>query len=389
MQQHAITSIDCGVFLLLLIPNLLRNVAFLELTLFSAQCLPFLLLELPAKTAWHRVVRPHDEPFYDGLFQEVVFRCVKYCFRCMPCKFGRVFFSKEVAMPFWRYRFWAHEGQTPFTWTEVNQESLRGLWMYKEEKEHHVIVYFVHGGGFSMGSPYFYLEFLLALLEALTDAGFANPAVFAIDYDLVPDSTYPTQTAQVLQGYRFVRERCLPENIVLSGDSAGATLVLGLLFLMRHMGMQTSAAVGSAVLISPWMTLRSPAFRDTATDILDKSSLERYGRQYIGGRREEKSDYIMNPGLCEDKQVWMDILPKNGMDVVYGGEEVFAPDIERVVGMYGGSSISLHREERQVHAWPVAMLFLGSNETQRTRGVQLLAASIKRHQAQDGKRPIV
>jgi hypothetical protein len=55
-----------------------------------------------------------------------------------------------------------------------------------------------------MGSSYFYLEFLLSWLSLLCEAGYSNPAIFALEYTLVPDASFPTQLCDTIAGYRHV-----------------------------------------------------------------------------------------------------------------------------------------------------------------------------------------
>lgn len=52
-----------------------------------------------------------------------------------------------------------------------------------------------------MGSCYFYLEFLLAWVSLLKEAGYRNPAIFSLEYTLVPDAVYPAQLEQTVTGY--------------------------------------------------------------------------------------------------------------------------------------------------------------------------------------------
>jgi len=76
-----------------------------------------------------------------------------------------------------------------------------------------------------MGSSYFYLEFLIAWLSLLKSSGFHNPAIFALEYTLVPDQAYPVQLQQALSAYKNICANHDPARIVVSGDSAGATLI--------------------------------------------------------------------------------------------------------------------------------------------------------------------
>lgn len=101
----------------------------------------------------------------------------------------------------------------------------KGLYIVHDDtKPPTIIVYYCHGGGFTMGSPYFYLEFLMAWITLLQQSGHSNPAVLALDYTLVPKAAYPTQVQQTLDGYRHALSLIGdPARIVVSGDSAGGT----------------------------------------------------------------------------------------------------------------------------------------------------------------------
>ena len=57
------------------------------------------------------------------------------------------------------------------------------------------ICLFQSGGGFSLGSCHFYLEFLITMLDMLKDAGYRAPAIFSLEYTLVPDQAYPAQVS--------------------------------------------------------------------------------------------------------------------------------------------------------------------------------------------------
>src|SRR5688572_14712031 len=81
-----------------------------------------------------------------------------------------------------------------------------------------------------MGSSYFYLEYLLTWLSVLNSSGYHNPAIFALEYTLVPGGSFPTQVEETLAGYEHVLAVAQdPSKVCVSGDSAGALLVLCLL----------------------------------------------------------------------------------------------------------------------------------------------------------------
>ena len=75
-----------------------------------------------------------------------------------------------------------------------------------------------------MGSSHFYLEFLLTWVSTLVQSGYRNPAIFALDYTLVPDASFPVQLEETCRGYEHVLTLADPSNVCVAGDSAGAFL---------------------------------------------------------------------------------------------------------------------------------------------------------------------
>jgi acetyl esterase/lipase len=224
-----------------------------------------------------------------------------------------------------------------------------------------------------MGSAYFYLEFLIAWVAQLTERGFKNPAVFALEYSLVPDAVWPQQFVETYAGYKLLTDYMGDASrICVSGDSAGATLILSRLL---HHGEHNEEPViyetrkpALAVLISPWTHLISPLNRNTPSDYLDARALELYGGQYLGA--ESVKNDIISPGLTEGR--WKLAMPSRGYCIVYGAEEVFAPGIEETVQRMkdDGARAKVKREAGGIHAWPVVNLFLGSTKEERLKGLQ-------------------
>ena len=226
-----------------------------------------------------------------------------------------------------------------------------------------LVVYYLHGGGFSMGSSYFYLEFLIAWLTMLKAKGFRNPAIFALEYSLVPDETWPRQFEETKAGYRFLCGYVDSSSICVSGDSAGATLVLSLLLGSRLERPRL------AMLLSPWTHLVSELNRNTASDYLDSGSLHLYAKQYAGASSVE--DPVLSPGRTTAGSDWQVYSPTKGYYVIYGAEEVFAPGIEATVKNIkkSGAAIESTREDAGIHAWPVVNLFLADAIESRLHGL--------------------
>ncbi|CAJ2506167.1 Uu.00g002970.m01.CDS01 [Anthostomella pinea] len=390
-----VSYLDCIVFCVFLALQLLIHVGLIETVGVVLQCLPFLLFKLPYGFIHERyLVKPADQtPFVQqaSQFEDFVIRCVRYAFANVPPKVGRVFFSKPVALPFLRFRMLRHGYlNCPVHWHEYNDKRFKGIWMIQDPmKKPDVCIYYAHGGGFSMGSSYFYLEFLLTWLSLLGEAGYRNPAIFALEYTLVPDSSFPTQLEETIAGYEHVLSMTGdPDKVCLSGDSAGATLVLSLLLHLGNLGRHSEkmdgvgswqlAKPGFAVLISPWVTLVSDKHRNTASDYLDAGHLHRYAHQY-SGQDAPTDDPLLSPGDCRDVSWWRKACPTRGIYVAYGAEEVFAPEVEDLVRFLKDNDVKVgsREEARGIHAWPVASLFLSSQPEKRQKGLKALVGEIK------------
>jgi acetyl esterase/lipase len=261
--------------------------------------------------------------------------------------------------------------QSPLPWREINQKKFKGIWIVHDEaRKPDIIVYYCHGGGFSMGSSFFYMEFLLAWVTLLKSAGFSNPALFALEYTLVPDDVYPKQVQETYSGYQHILSIVEdPSKICVAGDSAGATLILSLMLYMSDSELKDQLP-GLACMISPWVSIISEKNRNTLSDYLDESSLRLYGTQYIG-TKVSSSDPMVSPGKCRDVKKWASASPSNGWFFLFGSEEVLGPETHDLISLLrkAGEKVDMHEEEGSIHAWPVALLYLGESREERLHGL--------------------
>jgi acetyl esterase/lipase len=340
---------------------------------------------IPYQFIKERLFVPHENraPFVKKAtpFQDFVIRFVRFAFANMPAFIGRTFFSKAVSLPFLRFRMLRHGYVTsPIRWTEVKRPAFRGVYIVHDQQEQpDIIVYYCHGGGFSMGSGYFYMEFLLAWVALLKSAGYRNPALFALEYTLVPDATYPTQLNETVAGYEHVLSLAQSSTrVVVGGDSAGATLILSfLLHLSEHSELRHQKP-GLAIMISPWVTIVSSNNRNTASDYLNSDSLELYGRQYIGNKASP-TDPTVSPGYCKDVKKWRDASPEFGWYFLYGSEEVLGPETRRLITLLQdtGKEVNVREDQGGIHAWPVASLYLGETREERLSGLKSIVETTK------------
>lgn len=230
-----------------------------------------------------------------------------------------------------------------------------------------------------MGSSYFYLEFLMAWISCLQEHGFKNPLIVAVEYTLVPDKVWPVQFDETRAAYQYLVQYMEDASkICVSGDSAGATLVLST--LLTHGGVTDVPMIrddlkpGLALLISPWTHLVSDLNRNTRSDYLDADSLHLYGRQYAG--KYNLDDPILSPGLSIGR--WKEVSPKHGYYFIYGREEIFSTGIGEVVRdmKEQGADVVEVSKENGIHAWPVVNLFLGDSRAERLEGLEKMAIAV-------------
>lgn len=236
-----------------------------------------------------------------------------------------------------------------------------------------LVVYYCHGGGFSMGSAYFYLEFLLAWVGLLKQSGYQNPAIFSLEYTLVPDASYPKQVEQARTGFEYCCSLVEdPSRVCVGGDSAGGTLILSLLlYIAKDPEERHISRPGFAALISPWTVLYSPKNRNTPSDYLNSNSLHLYARQYAGSDRS-LDDPMVSPGMCKDGKLWAKASPLAGYGILFGSEEVLGPEMRDLIALLRNTNcaVSVREEPGGIHAWPVVTLFLSDTQGERQRGLK-------------------
>ncbi|KAF7311142.1 Methionine aminopeptidase 2 [Mycena chlorophos] len=110
------------------------------------------------------------------------------------------------------------------------------------------VVLYIHGGAYYLSSAAG--QRLISIpLSKYTDA-----RVFALDYRLAPETTFPGPLHDAVTAYlRLVEDLHIPPaNIIVCGDSAGGGLALALLLYLRDNDYPLPS---SAILMSPWVDL--------------------------------------------------------------------------------------------------------------------------------------
>ena len=183
---------------------------------------------------------------------------------------------------------------------------------YKFDGEEKTIIY-LHGGAFVARPLIFHWSFLKDIFEK-TEATIYFPL-----YPLAPEASYKETYRFLLKFYKFVLSNHSPKIIILMGDSAGGTLILGLIELLKRKNLPLPAKV---IPLSPCMDI---TFTNKKIDNLEDKDpmLSKVGCALICGywaRGAGAKEPLVNP-----KFVATDNFPETHIFV--GTHEILHPDI--------------------------------------------------------------
>lgn len=216
-----------------------------------------------------------------------------------------------------------------------------------------ILLYF-HGGGYC--APINSLGHLPVVLQC-AEVCEANTAAI-LEYSLAPEVKYPSQLIQAVAALKKLLETYRAEDVILGGDSAGGSLVLGVLaHLVRPHPMAprielNGSVLRGAVLASPWVKLsyEAPSYRVNAgKDYLSREAMEEFTRAWAPMHGEIWADPI-----SVAKEFW-DAVPVKAMLITAGTWEVFVDDILEFAKMVGaekagsGARVELAVCHEEVH----------------------------------------
>ena len=140
------------------------------------------------------------------------------------------------------------------------------------------VIYYLHGGGYVLGSVNTHREMISRLARA------AGAKALAIDYRLAPENPFPAAVEDSVAAYRWLLSSGVdPARVVVAGDSAGGGLTVATLVALRDAGAPLPAA---GVCISPWVDLEC-SWESVTLGAEDEGMLTREGilqmaKAYLG-----------------------------------------------------------------------------------------------------------
>lgn len=130
---------------------------------------------------------------------------------------------------------------------KVNSGGPEALWVDCSGEAKKAAILYLHGGGYTMGSPQTHAGITGVLSEL------SRTRVLSVDYRLAPENPHPAAVHDAVKAYRWLLEQGVPaKSIVIGGDSAGGGLTFATLIELKNNGDPLPAA---AFAISPWVDL--------------------------------------------------------------------------------------------------------------------------------------
>jgi epsilon-lactone hydrolase len=201
-------------------------------------------------------------------------------------------------------------------------------------------ILYLHGGGYVMGSPPQYRDFIWRIARA------ASAHVVCPYYRLAPEHPFPAALDDAVTSYSWLlAQGAQPHRLVIMGDSAGGGLALATLLRLRDEDLPLPAA---AVTLSPWtdLALTGDSMRENAgADLTLKfERAASFARHYLGGadpRHPYASPLFGNPAGLPP------ILFQVGSDEILRDDSVRMAEKLRAAG----SRVEIEIWPRMPHVW--------------------------------------
>lgn len=239
-----------------------------------------------------------------------------------------------------------------------------------------IVILYCHGGGYTQpatSGTFLYLQHIIDITlssstpenpkkkkEKETEGKRKTVAGLVLAYSLSIDDAYPTQLKQAVATLSHLLKTHHPCNIMISGDSAGGDLVLGLLSHILHphpqipgVEMVAGGRFAGVVLYSPmttfqenWESVRrnGDAGAGGGVDMIPVRRIRWWGAVLHdmhtledNGEEKEVKEFLQGDAYtepCLNKETWWVGLDKivEGLLVTCGSDEVYLDSILETVG---------------------------------------------------------
>jgi acetyl esterase/lipase len=223
----------------------------------------------------------------------------------------------------------------------VDVDGVPGEWVAASNADPERIVYYLHGGGYSIGSIKSHREMVSRVSRATA------ARALLVEYRLAPENRFPAAVEDALTGYRWLLSNGAdPARMVIAGDSAGGGLTVATLVALRDAG-ETLPAAG--VCISPWLDMEakgeSMKTRVDRDPWIDPEHIKLGAEMYLGEGRDPRNP-LANP-------LHADLTGLPPLLVQVGDSEVLLDDSTRLAerAKAAGVDVTLEVWDEMVHVF--------------------------------------
>ncbi|KZV69240.1 alpha/beta-hydrolase [Peniophora sp. CONT] len=266
---------------------------------------------------------------------------------------------------------WAKANPEVHTHSEAVAEGTAIHWL--GDKDADKILLHLHGGGYILPLSVGHLALMNGLRQRVSQATGATVAVAFVEYSLAPIKPYPTQVREAHAGLQhLLSQGVAPSKIILSGDSAGAHVVLCLIAHLLHphpalpAPLRPSTPFGGLLLISPRVSNSTTAAsfsQNSHRDTLTRETFESWITNFRANGPVTTSEGLAKDGFyTEPVQApsdWWDGLSDLIAKEVFvsaGEHECMRDDIVKFAENWKGlpgMNVVLEIEEKGIHDSPL------------------------------------
>jgi len=213
-------------------------------------------------------------------------------------------------------------------------------WITTPDVDPDRVVFYLHGGGFTLGS----IRTHRFLMQAVGRA--AGAKVLGVDYRLAPEHPFPAAVEDSERAWKWLLEQGVEASrCAIAGDSAGGGLTLATLLKLRDEGLPLpSAAIG----LSPWVDLSgsgdSFATKAGEDPLVTVELLRLMGEAYLGGA---------HPHTALASPLFADLAGLPPLLIQVGTAEILLSDSTRLAerAEAAGVAVTLETWEDMIHVF--------------------------------------
>ena len=226
------------------------------------------------------------------------------------------------------------------------------------------VIYYLHGGGYAMGSINTHREMVSRISRA------SGARVLAIDYRLAPEHPFPAAVEDAAAAYRWLLSAGVdPARLVIAGDSAGGGLTVATLVALRDAGDSLPAA---AVCLSPWVDMEgigeSMTTKAEADPMVNREDLIEGAQAYLGGA---------DPRTPLAAPLYADLKGLPPLLIHVGTAETLLDDSTRLAerAKAAGVDVTLEPWDDMIHVWQ----FVASMLPEGQQAIDRIGGFIREH----------